>query len=181
MKSGIIQRLFKFPVSFLPVALVFLYSGQIMADRPWPIITFTCDAAKNEVKLKNEVKWGEAGKNFSFNAEHGTYNPWDLVLFKEQAGKQRLSEKSRLILNCQLGKNKYRFVIRPKIFNSDFGAKCGDRLSVVVSVYKDDNRMLRDKAMEAFCNGNAPVLRGIKVKGGASKAKLYEVPRSRFY
>lgn len=157
------------------------YSVYANVQQPWPIITFTCDKTKNEVKLKNEVKWGDAGKNFPFNAEQGTYNPWNLIAFEDQANQRLLSEKSQFSLNCQLGSSNYRFLIRPKIFNVNFNAKCGNRLSVMVSIFRNDELLLDNKAMEAFCNGNAPVLRGIKIKGSKGKIQFYNVPRSRFY
>ena len=181
MKSVIIQFLKVIPEIFLVFILLFPLLLQAAPERAWPIITFTCDKAKNEVKLKNEVKWGDAGKKFPFNIEQGTYNPWDLVSIEERGERRLISEKSQLDLSCQLGKTKYRFVIRPKIFNTNFNAKCGDRLSVIVSVYKNTSTLIEDKPMESFCRGNAAVLRGIKVKGGESKVKFYEVPRSRFY
>jgi len=181
MGLGVSQNLTKLSVPML--LLVLMVPNSVYADeqRPWPILTFTCDKNKNEVKLKNEVKWGDAGKNFPFSAEQGTYNPWDLIAYEDRAHRRLLSEKSQLNLTCKLGSSTYRFLIKPKIFNTNFKAKCGNRLSVTVSVYRNKVPLLSDKAMEAFCNGNAPVLRGIKIKGGKSSIKFYEVPRSRFY
>jgi len=181
MKQAIIQFIKKLPEILLVLGLFFSFTAHASTDRAWPIITFTCDKTKNEVKLKNEVKWGEAGRNFKFNAKQGTYNPWALIAFENRGKRRLVSEKAQLNLSCQLGKAKYRFVIKPKIFNTNFFGKCGDRLSVKVSVYKGKSILIEDKVMEAFCHGNAPVLRGIKVKGENSKVKLYKVPRSRFY
>jgi len=181
MKQMIIPFLKKIPELLLSLSLFF--SASILADteRVWPILTFTCDKAKNVVKLKNEVKWGEAGKNFEFDAQQGTYNPWELVEFEEKGKKMLASEKSQFKLDCTLGKSKYRFLVKPKFFNTNFYGKCGNRLSVTVSAYKDETVLLEDKPLEAFCHGNVPVLRGLKIKGGASKVKLYSVPRSQFY
>lgn len=168
--------------------LLLLLSGFFLApafseaaERVWPILTFTCDPVKNEVKLKNEVKWGESGKNFNFDAQQGTYNPWDLVSLKVNGKKMLASEKSQLKLSCTLGKSEYTFQIKPKFFNTNFYGKCGKRLSVTVSIFKGSEMLLEDKALEAFCHGNSPVLRGIKIKGGKSKVKLYKVLRSQFY
>ncbi len=178
-KTAIIQFLKHISEILLVLTLFFPFFVKAASDRAWPIITFTCDKAKNEVKLKNEVKWGETGRDFAFDAGQGTYNPWSLVAF-EDYGKRRLtSEKTQLNLVCKLGEIEYKFVIKPKIFNTNFYGKCGDRLSVNVSVYENTSKLLGDKAMVAFCHGNSPVLRGIKVKD--SKVKFYEVARSRFY
>jgi len=181
MKAAIIQFLKIFPEIVLVSGLLFPFLAYGDADRAWPIITFTCDKTKNEVKIKNEVKWGEAGKNFSFSPEQGTYNPWSLVAFEDRGKRRLISEKKQLTLKCVLGKIEYTFIVKPKIFNTNFNGKCGDRLSVKVSIYKGASVLLEDKPMEAFCHGNAPVLRGIKVKDGQNKVKLYEIPRSRFY
>jgi len=168
--------------SLLSVFLLCIVSLSVFADssRAWPIITFTCDKSKNEVKLKNEIKWGEKGERFPFSAEQGTYNPWELVEMEDRGIRTLVSEKKTLDLRCELKGSVYRFVIRPKIFNPNFKARCGDRLSVKVSVYKDKYTILENKDMEPYCHGNTLILRGIKVQGGSNKVKLYEVPRSRF-
>ena len=181
MKATIIQILKCFPEIVLVSSLLFPFLAHGEVDRAWPIITFTCDKAKNEVKLKNEVKWGAAGENYPFNAEQGTYNPWSLVSIEKRGKRSLISEKKQLTLKCVLDKIEYTFIVKPKIFNTNFNGKCGDRLSVKVSVYKGASTLIEDKAMEGFCHGNAPVLRGIKVKAETSKVKFYEIPRSRFY
>ena len=62
MKPTIIQFLKKIPEIVLLSALLFPFFAYGESDRAWPIITFTCDKTKKEVKIKNEVKWGDAGK-----------------------------------------------------------------------------------------------------------------------
>lgn len=151
------------------------------AERAWPIITFTCDKENTQLKIKNEVKWGEAGKSFPFSAAQGTYNPWSLVKSDDRGERVLLSESDKLKLSCRLLATEYRVVVRPKIFNVNFKGKCGDSLSVIVSIYANSELILDEKPLEAFCNGNAPVVRGIKIDGMSGKLKIYEVPRSRFY
>ncbi len=186
MNLVIIQLLNIFLSTFLVIffilsSLPFSVSAHTQFERAWPIITFTCDKSKNEMKLKNEVKWGMAGENFQFNSQNGTYNPWDLVKVEEGAHGLRTSPDKKLKLSCLLGKVEYKLVITPKIFNRDFDAKCGHHLSVKVSIYKNESLLIKEKPMEAYCFGNAPVLRGIKVKGGRDKVKFYKVARSQFY
>jgi len=165
----------------LLVSLLVPGASYAANDRAWPIITFTCDQAKNEVKIKNEVKWGVAGEKFPFSKEQGTYNPWELVNIVDRGERKLVSAKSALELKCNLGPTKYTFVVKPKIFNPNFNGKCGDRLSVKITVHKNSSTLIEDKDMETFCHGNTPVVRGIKVFGQGSRVKLYEVPRSRFY
>lgn len=172
----------------MQLKIIFVFLGVFIStlvhagtDRAWPIITFTCDKAKNEVKIKNEVKWGVAGQKYPFNAKQGTYNPWDLVKIEDRGERKLISEKSQLKLNCRLSKANYTFYVRPKIFNTNFNGKCGDRLSVIVTIQKGSSTLIEEKDMESFCHGNTPVLRGIKVLGANSKVKLYKIKRSRFF
>ena len=169
--------------SYLVFLLLCLLPIKVVAveDRAWPIITFTCDQVKDEAKIKNEVKWGEAGKNYPFSAEQGTYNPWELVSVKDKKGTKTVSTKGEWEFSCLVGGFNYTFVVRPKIFNRNFEGKCGDKLSVSVTILKGATTILENEDMEKFCHGNTPILMGIKVKGGESKAKLFKVPRSRFY
>jgi len=166
----------------IPLCILSIISFSVCAEnsRAWPVITFTCDKSNNEVKIKNEAIWGEKGRTFPFSVEQGTYNPWDLVAMEERGPRIMVSEKSKLTLNCELQGINYRFVVSPKIFNPNFNAQCGERLSVKVSVFKDQYTLLENKDMEPYCHGNAPILRGMKIQGGSNKVRLYSVPRSRF-
>ena len=166
----------------ISICILFIVSLSVGAEnsRAWPVITFTCDKPNNEVKIKNEVKWGDAGKNFPFSKEQGTYNPWEWVKVEDRGVRTLVSEKNKLELSCELKGINYRFTISPKIFNPNFNAKCGDRLSVKVSVYMDKYTLLENKDMEPSCHGNTPILRGLKIQGGSNKVKLYTVARSRF-
>jgi len=168
------------PLIIISILSIISFSAHAENSRAWPVITFTCDKSNNEVKLKNEVKWGEEGKKFPFSVEQGTYNPWEWVNMEERGTRTLVSEKQKLNLSCELKGINYRFVISPKIFNPNFNAKCGDRLSVKVSVYKDKYTLLENKDMEPSCYGNTPILRGIKIQGGSNKVQLYTVARSRF-
>ncbi len=150
-------------------------------ERAWPIITFTCDKENQQVKIKNEVKWGKAGERFPFNAAQGTYNPWEMVQMEDRGERRLVAESAQLKLSCRLNGTEYRIVVRPKIFNPNFHASCGDRLSVIVTIYAGAELLLDDKPMEKFCHGNSPVIRGIKVLAESNKVKIYEVPRSRFF
>ncbi|HED32756.1 MAG TPA: hypothetical protein ENJ08_00870 [Gammaproteobacteria bacterium] len=177
MKLAILQLL-KISLLFSGVLALPAFAAQ---ERAWPIITFTCDPAKNEAKLKNEVKWGAKGEQFAFDEARGTYNPWSLVSIEERGAQKQTLEKKQLRLKCKLANAEYTLVVRPKIFNPNYNGKCGDHLSVRVSVYKNGRPLIEDRPMEKFCHGNAPVMRGIKVSASNSKVKFYEVSRSRFY
>ncbi len=155
--------------------------SRFESQRAWPIITFTCDKENNQLKIKNEVIWGDAGKNYVFDASQGTYNLWQLVKSEDRGTRRLLSESDRLKLSCRLGNTEYRVVVRPKIFNTNFFSRCGDRISAIISIYANEAILLDDKALEGYCFGNSPVIRGIKVNGESNKVKIYEVPRSRFY
>lgn len=166
-------------IIFLSAYLV--YQPVAWADVPYPIITYSCDFEKDLLKIKNEVKWGEAGKLFAFSAEKGTYNPWQWVKVTTRSGRRLASEKNSLELTCTLSGVDYRVVLRPKLFNPDLDGQCGDKLSVKVSIYMDEVVLFEDKELEKFCTGNAQVIRGIKVFGKKRQFKLYEIPKHKFY
>ena len=102
-------------------------TGARAEDIAYPIITVTCDDKIDVLKIKNEVKWNDAGKHFSFSAETGTYNPWDWVKITSLNGEQTVIQERELELSCQLSNNLYKIVLRPKIFNHDYSGKCGNR------------------------------------------------------
>ena len=167
-------RIFQFLMCLLPVTAVW-------ADRPYPVITYSCDKQKDELKIKNEVRWGDEGKNFAFSAENGTYNPWDWVQVTRVKGRQLLRQKKSIKLSCELSGTVYRVILQPKLFNPDFNGKCGDRLSVKVNITTGKTVLLKNKELEKFCRGNNQVIRGIKVLGKKRKLKLYPVARHKFY
>lgn len=151
------------------------------SERTYPIITYTCDSKDDVLKIKNEVKWGEAGKNFAFSAKNGTYNPWQWVEIVDRNDRKLVRQTKSIELNCKLSGIVYRVVLEPRLFNPDFNGMCGKKLSVKVSVYAGNDVLLKSKEMERFCRGNTKVIRGIKVYGKTRRVKLYEVPRHKFY
>ena len=136
------------------IFIVLLAPAKASEQRAWPIISFVCDQQNNVLKLKNEVKWGDAGKNFPFNVPQGTYNPWELVAIEEQHGSQIVVEKTSWDLRCNLSGFEYSIIVRPKIFNPDFHGNCGARLAVISSVYKGSEEVLVDRPKVEFCHGN---------------------------
>ncbi len=164
------------------VLLLTLFSLPVLADEAYPIITFTCDKSKDVIKVKNEVKWGNAGKQFPFSAEQGTYNPWDWVTIeKESLGENRIVPTSKVELSCQLSNGLYKVILEPKIFNSNYLGSCGKKLSAMVTVFRGGALLLDKKPLEEFCRGNAPIIRGVKVMGKTGKVKLYRIAKHRFY
>lgn len=51
-------------LSIVVIFIALLAPAKASEQRVWPIITFLCDQQNNVLKLKNEVKWGDAGKAF---------------------------------------------------------------------------------------------------------------------
>ncbi|MDH5766023.1 MAG: hypothetical protein OEZ38_08405, partial [Gammaproteobacteria bacterium] len=111
----------------------------------------------------------------------GVYNPWDWVTIDTKSAEKQILESKVIEKNCQLSSGIYKVILQPHIFVVNPDAKCGDQLSVLVTILRGGNSLLDKQAMQEFCLGNAPVLRGVKVMGGTGDLKLYEVPRHKFY
>lgn len=152
------------------------------AEDMYPVITYECNTAENVLKIKNEVKWDEEGRNFKYSAADGTYNPWDWVdVVKVAEGGKLINKKPPLELSCQLGKFTYRVVLEAKVFNRNYDGNCGNRLSVIASIFRGGNLLVDSKEFESFCHGNAPVVRGIKITGDTGEVKIVTVPKHQFY
>ena len=167
----------------VPVVLIcgLLLTPAAKASQAYPVITYTCDPEKDVLKIRNEIKWGDEGKNFSYSDEQGTYNPWDWVAVREQAGRLLASQSKSVELSCQLSSNLYKVILEPKIFNVNKSGRCGDKLSVKVTVLRGGSALLDSKELEQFCHGNAPIIMGVKVFGKAGRVKLFKVPKHQFY
>ena len=172
MKYFAFHTLFAFLLLYLPVAF---------ADQAYPIITYTCDKEADVLKIKNEVKWGDAGKNFNFSEEGGTYNPWNWVEMQDKGERRLVRHKKTVELSCELSGNTYKVVMLPKLFNTNYFGKCGDKLSIKVGIYMDKKILLESTPLETFCHGNAKVIRGIKVFGKKQEVKLYKIFKHKFY
>ena len=149
----------------------------------YPIVTYTCDSVGNILKIKNEVKWDDDGRNFKFSPADGVYNPWDWVTIEKIAdGNARLvTARAPLVLYCKLGREVYKVVLEPKIFNRNYDGSCGNRLSIIVSIYRGSDLLLDHKEFESYCHGNAPVVRGIKLEAGSADIKIVTIPKFEFY
>ena len=156
--------------------------GMAMAeDIAYPIITITCDDENDVLKIKNEVKWNDAGKHFSFSVQQGTYNPWDWVKISEINSQPTIIEQKNPELSCQLSNNLYKIVLKPKIFNHNYAGKCGNRLSAIVTVFRGGSIIVNEQPLEEFCHGNAPIIRGIKVFGKSGQVKYYKIAKYKFF
>lgn len=143
----------------------------------YPVITVQCDEQNDVLKIKNEVKWNEEGKQFPFSAVQGTYNPWDWVRIDAT---RTVEPSGQLELACQLNNNLYKLVLRPRIFNQNYDGKCGNRLSADVTVFRGGAVVIENQPLEEYCFGNAPVIRGIKVMGKSGEVKYLKVPKHKF-
>lgn len=168
-----------------------IYSGLLCLLAPlwagaadlYPIVTVTCNTTESILKIKNEVKWDDEGKNFKYSVATGTYNPWDWVSIVSVAeGNARLvNKKAPLVLNCLLGKDNYKIVLEPKIFNRNYDGNCGKQLSVVATIFRGNVMVVDNKEFESYCHGNAPVVRGIKITGATGEVQVVTVPKFQFY
>ena len=160
-----------------------MISSSVLADTMHPVITYTCDVKADLIKIKNEVKWNEEGAavKYSDGDELALFNPWNWVKMENRPPRKLVSESQTIEKTCQLSSGIYKVLFRPHIFNVNALAKCGDQISVKVTVLRGGTILQEALPMQAFCHGNAPVLRGIKVFGDTGKIKLYPVPRHKFY
>jgi hypothetical protein len=149
----------------------------------YPVVTFECNTNENSLKLKSEVKWDDEGRNFKYSVAEGTYNPWDWVSISKIADgtASLVTAKPPLELSCKLGRDTYKILLEPKIFNRNYEGNCGKQLSVIATIYRGNILLLERKEFESFCHGNAPVVRGIKIDAGSGDVKIVTVPKFQFY
>ncbi len=162
-------------------AFLLLYLPTVFADQVYPIITYTCDKKADVLKIKNEVRWGEAGRKFKFSEADGIYSPWDWVEMEDKGERRLVRQRKSVELICELSGVSYKVILQPKLFNTNYFGKCGNKLSAKVSIYMEGNMLLENKALEPFCHGNAQIIRGIKVFGAKRKLKLYKIAKHKFY
>lgn len=165
----------------LPALLLYLALPPARAEVPYPIITVECNKQDDVLKIKNEVKWGKAGKDFPFSAKDGTYNPWDWVDIVKMGNYRHVKQVKSVELSCELSMGRYKVILEPKIFNPNYNGSCGDHLSATVTIFYGTSYVVDKLPFESFCLGNAPVIRGVKVFGDTGTHKIYKVPKSRFY
>ena len=165
------------------ILLILMISSSVLSDTMHPVITYTCDVKADVIKIKNEVKWNAEGEavKYSDGDELALFNPWNWVKIENRPPRKLVSEKQTVEKTCQLSSGIYKILFRPHIFNVNALAKCGDQISVKVTILRGGTILQDALPMQEFCYGNAPVLRGIKVFGDTAKIKLYKVARHKFY
>ena len=159
------------------------FSVMAMEGSVYPIITFECNTAENQLKVKSEVKWDDEGRNFKYSVAEGTYNPWDWVSIEKIADDTAhlVTPKAPLILTCKLGRDAYKVVLEPKIFNRNYDGNCGKQLSVIATIHRGNILLVDRKEFESYCHGNAPIVRGIKIDAVSGEVKVVTVPKFQFY
>lgn len=165
------------------IFLALVVSSSALADTMHPVVTYTCDSKADVIKIKNEVKWNDEGEavKYSDGDEIAVLNPWNWVSIENKPPGKRVTESQVVEKTCQLSSGIYKVILQPHIFNPNYQAKCGDQISVKVTLLRGGTILQNGLAMQEFCHGNAPILRGIKVFGDTGKIKLYKVARHKFY
>lgn len=167
----------------IKLLMLFMISSHVLADKVYPVITYTCDVAADVIKIKNEVKWNEEGEAVKYFEEenNAVFNPWNWVTTETTVTKKMTRATGMAEKNCQLSSGIYKIILQPHIFNPNTDGKCGDQISILVTVLRGGTELLSKQEFQDFCHGNSPVIRGIKVQGDTGDVKIFKVARHKFY
>jgi hypothetical protein len=172
----------KYPI-YIMICLASLFTGTAAAaEELYPVVTYTCNTQEGMLKIKSEVKWDEEGRNFKYDPANGIYNPWTWVdIVKVAEGGKLITPKPPLKLTCAVGKYTYTIELEPKIFNRNPDGQCGNRISIIATIWRGGNMLLDHKEFESFCHGNSPVVRGVRITGSTGEMEIVTVPKYQFY
>jgi len=151
------------------------------ADALYPLISYKCDTNADILTITNSLLKGEAGTNFNYSAEDGTYSPWDMVEIARKTDSTRIIKSSKITNSCILSHGEYTTVLEPQIFSEDLDGQCGATISGAVTIVFNESELLERTAFEDHCQGDAPIITRITVFGKTGEYKIKRIAKYEFY
>ncbi len=151
------------------------------ADAVYPLISYKCDTDADILTVTNSLLKGDAGTNFKYSAEEGTYSPWDMVEIARRTDSTRIIKSSKITNSCKLSHGVYTTVLEPQIFSEDLDGQCGDSISGAVTIVFNESDLLERTAFEDHCQGDAPIIVRITVFGKTGEYKIKRIAKYEFY
>jgi hypothetical protein len=170
----------KIILTVLTIVLHWTVSVQA-ADAIYPLISYKCDTEADILTITNSVLKGDAGANYKYSAEDGTYSPWDMVEIARETDSTRIIKSSKITNSCKLSRGVYTSILEPQIFSEDLDGQCGNTLSGAVTIVFNEEDLLERTAFEDHCQGEAPIIIRITVIGKTGEYRIKRIARYEFY
>ena len=151
------------------------------ADDLYPLISYKCDTNADILIITNSLLRGDAGANFRYSAEDGSYSPWDMVEIARKTDSTRIIKSSKITNSCKLSRGVYTTVLEPQIFSEDLDGQCGATISGAVTIVYNESELLERTAFEDHCQGDAPIITRITVFGKTGEYKIKRIAKYEFY
>ena len=151
------------------------------SDAIYPLISYKCDIDADILTITNSLLKGDAGANFEYSAEDGTYSPWDMVEIARKTDSTRIIKSSKVTSSCKLSRGVYTTVLEPQIFSEDLDGQCGASISGAVTIVFNESELLERTAFEGHCQGEAPIITRITVFGKTGEYKIKRIAKYEFY
>jgi hypothetical protein len=151
------------------------------ADAVYPLISYKCDADADILTITNTLLKGDAGANYRYSAEEGTYSPWDMVEIARKTDSTRIIKSSKITNSCELSRGVYTTVLEPQIFSEDLDGQCGASISGAVTIAFNETDLLERTAFEDHCQDDAPIIIRITVFGKTGEYKIKRIAKYEFY
>lgn len=151
------------------------------ADTIYPLISYKCDTDADILTITNSLLKGDAGANYKYSAEDGTYSPWDMVEIARKTDSTRIIKSSKVTNSCKLSRGVYTTLLEPQIFSEDPDGQCDGTISGSVTIIFDGAELLERTAFEDHCQGDAPIIIRITVFGKTGEYKIKRIAKYEFY
>ena len=151
------------------------------ADTIYPLISYKCDTDADILTITNSLLKGDAGANYKYSAEDGTYSPWDMVEIARKTDSTRIIKSSKVTNSCKLSRGVYTTLLEPQIFSEDPDGQCDGTISGSVTIIFDGAELLERTAFEDHCQDDAPIIIRITVFGKTGEYKIKRIAKYEFY
>jgi len=175
---------YTYPKRIISTVLAIALNWEVPAsasDAIYPLISYKCDIDADILTITNSLLKGDAGANFKYSAEDGTYSPWDMVEIARKTDSTKIIKSSKVTNSCKLSRGVYTTVLEPKIFSEDLDGQCGANISGAVTIVFNESELLERTAFEDHCQGDAPIITRITVFGKTGEYKIKRIAKYEFY
>lgn len=163
----------------LVALLLALVSISVHADAFYVLVGYICDKKQDQILLTYDGAYNDAGKEMVANKRDTQWDPWRLVIAKDD---DHIGSLMKVKRKCQLSDGTYDITLMPSPGNFNVQGRCGAWMTASAEVRKGKNVIYTVRRFESDCHDmETPITMRVAIKPKSSSPSVTVVPWEEFY
>lgn len=163
----------------LPLLLLLMMTSlSASADSFYVLAGYVCDKKADELRITYDGAYNEAGNAMMANRRETQWNPWDLIVAKNET---HIDSLKTVTANCRLSNGVYTIEITPSPGNYNILGHCGGWMTAGAKVFKGSKEIYSIGRFENDCIGQKPIVTRVSVGPKRKRPVETSVRSEEFY